>query len=296
MLVLVLGVSAIVGVIGLSSLLAVRLQHRDAEVRADATQAAILADSGLKVVHAQLSAQSDWRTTHTHDTWNGPTNLGNGAMSYKLVDEGDDNDGDLADDQDDPARLIVRVAFGDAVRLASIQLAGGDPLGPELVTNGDMESGSSPYVVTIGTATVSSHSDQPHGGTYYNKLTGRLSSISAWKQNLDGLITESGKTYRVSAWVRNEDSDVDTNVGLFTRSGLDADYLQLGLPTNTATWTYFEIDATTDFVGTLAEVYVYGSTATTNQDMHFDDVSVREVLAGHGLPLVRGSYRRELNN
>ena len=123
-LVLVLAVTSIVGVIGLSSLMAVRLQHRDVDARSDATQAALLADGALRLVHSQLHANDNWRAEHTHGVWTDDTELASGALRYKLEDEGDDRDADLADSDEDAARLTVRVAVDDAVRLSSIRLAG----------------------------------------------------------------------------------------------------------------------------------------------------------------------------
>ncbi|MEM7624242.1 MAG: hypothetical protein AAF333_01300 [Planctomycetota bacterium] len=134
--VVVMAVTSIVGVVGLSSLLAVRIEHRDVLVRADATQAQALVDSGLHVIHARLSDDADWRSRHADNAWSSTEAFGNGALDYKLIDE----DGVLADDPDDPARLIVRVAFGDAVRLASVLIGGeadrGDPTDPLPVVRG----------------------------------------------------------------------------------------------------------------------------------------------------------------
>ncbi|MBB6429260.1 hypothetical protein [Algisphaera agarilytica] len=124
-LVLVLAVSSIVGVIGLSALMAVRLQNTDIETRADAVQAQQFADSMLRVIHTRLTNNSSWRTTHTHDTWTSNEVIAQGGfMRYVIRDEGDS---DLADADTDPARLVVRVKYGDAVRLASLQISGVTP-------------------------------------------------------------------------------------------------------------------------------------------------------------------------
>ncbi|MEO1236935.1 MAG: hypothetical protein AAFX76_09130, partial [Planctomycetota bacterium] len=141
-LVLVLGVSSIVGLIGLSSMLAVRLQHADVRSRGDALRAQQLADSALRVVHMRLGDDPDWRSSHTHGAWTEDEPFAAGTLRYRLADTGDT---DLDDDPDDHARLTVRVALGDAVRLVSVELGGGNALGPELTTNRDMEAGADPY-------------------------------------------------------------------------------------------------------------------------------------------------------
>ncbi|MEL7087902.1 MAG: carbohydrate binding domain-containing protein [Planctomycetota bacterium] len=290
-LVLVMGVSAIVGVIGLSSLLAVRMQHRDVDGRADATQAAILADGALRIVHARLSNDDDWRSAHTSGVWSAAETLGaDAAMRYRLTDE---RDGDLADREDDPARLTVRIAHGDAVRLASIQIAGGATLGPELVANGGGESGNAGYGVTVVTGNVNVHNDNPRSGRNYLKLENRLSQIDAWKQDLPPDALESGKTYRVTAWMRVANDAVNVKIGLLQSRGLQISSTETSQASSTS-WKQITADLTPNFTFDPTAVYVYGATALGNQDLDFDDLSVREVLVG-SLPVVRGTYRRELD-
>lgn len=291
-LVLVLGVTSIVGVIGLSSLLAVRLQHRDVQSRADATQAQAFADSALQLIHTRLGEDPDWRTNHTHDTWSDDELLSrDSTLRYKLRDE---DDGDLADNETDPVRLVVRVAHGEAVRLASIQLTSGVTLGPELVTNGDMEAGTTGYQATGLFSNVVADTTNPHGGTTSLRLTNRLSTTSSWKQNLPANSIESGKTYRVSAWVRLEDAADDVVLGLANTLLLLTDLEEEQAPGSTA-WTEFQFDLTPTFLDLANASTVYGRSANDSQDLHLDNLSVREVLSVD-LPVVRGSYRRELDN
>jgi len=291
-LVLVLGVTSIVGVIGLSSLLAVRLQHRDVQSRADAAQAQQLADGALQLLHARLSGDANWRINHTHDTWTADESLGSGCtLRYKLQDE---TDNDLADSNRDDARLTVRVACGNAVRLASIQLGGGALLGPELVTNGDMELGNSSYGISIVFGNVNATNEDPYAGLVSLKLENRSSQLVAMKQDLaDGSI-ESGKTYRVGAWIRLEDSPVDIKLGLLNSRGFTIDTEEGRAPGSTD-WAYHQFDLTPRFTIDPNTTYVYGVTASGNQNIVFDDLTVREITSFY-LPLVRGSYRRELDN
>lgn len=124
-LVLVLGVTLIVGVIGLSSLWAVRLAHADVQLRSDAAQAQHYADSAIPLIHTRLSEDSNWRTRYTHDTWSSAEIIGqNSTLRFKLL---DDQDADLANNMDDDARLLVRVMHGNAVRLVSHSFSGNIP-------------------------------------------------------------------------------------------------------------------------------------------------------------------------
>ncbi|MEM6854798.1 MAG: hypothetical protein AAF593_10365 [Planctomycetota bacterium] len=125
-LVLVLGVTSIVGVIGLSSLLVVRLQNRDVQSRADAAQAQQFADGVLQLIHTRLADDPDWRSTYQHDVWTADEALADGyVFRFKLEDE---TDTDLADDPDDAMKLLARVENGQAVRLISHRFIGSTPV------------------------------------------------------------------------------------------------------------------------------------------------------------------------
>lgn len=290
-LVLVLGVTSIVGVIGMSSLLAVRLQHRDVQSRADAVAAQQFADSLLQVVHTRLSEDSFWRTNHTHDVWSADEAIAvGGTFRYTLRDE---SDGYLADDSNDPARLVVRVAFGDAVRLASVELGGGTTLGPELVVNGDIENGSSPFGVNIGSSFVTAETGAPYAGNAFLRHSGRATSIAAWDQDLTGKF-ESDKTYRLSAQVRLGSSSEQVTLGLYYPRGIIIRFNEITGTANENGWTLLEGDVTPSWTSEPTEMDVYGRSSFSNQDVHIDNLSVREVL-GTALPIVRGSYRRELD-
>lgn len=294
-LVLVLAVTSIVGIIGMSSLLAVRLQHRDVQTRTDATHAQLLADTGLQLVHAQLGANPDWRSDHTHNVWSADLPLGSGGtLRYKLTDVGDDNDADLADDDNDPVRLTVRVAHSRAVRLASIRIAGGEPLGPELIANGDMEAGTYGYGKTAQAGYFNASSFNPHAGSLNLIFQGRLSSIDAWKQNLGSGSIKTNTTYRLSVWVRLENNDAQVVLGLHNKNPSFSDTQEKQAPATTA-WQNIQLDLTPTFSFTPSSTYVFGHTATGNQDIHLDDLSLREVLTA-GLPIVLGSYRRQLDD
>ncbi|MEM6855521.1 MAG: carbohydrate binding domain-containing protein, partial [Planctomycetota bacterium] len=231
-------------------------------------------------------------STHTHDAWTADETLAAGAaLRYRLTDLVDT---DLADDENDHTRLTVRVAYGDAVRLASVELGGGVSLGPELVTNGDMEAGTTGYTISVIFGSVDARTDNPHGGTTSLELSGRSSQLVAWVQYLSAGTIESDKTYRVSAWMRLEDSAVDVKLGFLNSRGITID-VEEDQTAGSTEWAYYQFDLTPSFTIDPSVTYIYGVTATGSQDIHFDDLSVREVLSSE-LPVVRSSYRRELDN
>jgi len=59
-------------------------------------------------------------------------------------------------------------------------------------------------------------------------------------------------------------------------------------------WTYVSGDFAASWTGDSEDTVIFYSTYSDLQDIHIDDLSVREVLTGRSLPVVRGSYRREV--
>ncbi len=297
--VLVLGVTAIVGIIGMSALLAVRLEHRGVAGRADAAQAQQLANAALQIVHARLAADPGWRNAHTSGQWSAYENIdGIGRFRFKLADE-DDAD---PSNHEAPVRLTAQAQVGRATRLVSVALQPtADPsnLGPELLTNGDFEAGSGPFFGhPSGTATLESSNDNPRSGGGMLRVKGRSRNTAGPAQNLTAKLTP-GKTYRVSAWVRTKDSAATVRLGFVSNMLLLLPrYDTLSAPVSTG-WTFVTGDVPfLEF--SLLPTYGYWTlhTASGTQELMVDDASVREVLyaaADAEAPgVVRGSYRREV--
>lgn len=132
--VLVLGVTALLVVFGVSgTLLARSVADRNALLQ-DQANATLLAQSYLELVHTRTNGSATWRSAHTNDTWSTPAELvGTGWVTYKFDDE---LDGVLNDDPTNPVRLYTRAQVGDAVRVYSIELTcyDGGSLEPDRAT------------------------------------------------------------------------------------------------------------------------------------------------------------------
>ena len=122
----VMGVAMIISIIALSSMTIARLQLKGRQNMQDLEQAQILAHSGVEFGMGNLDFVSDWRSTYTNDVeCVSEITVGDGTMTYKLVDE----DGDLNDNATDSVRMIGVGRVGDAVYAASVLLEpGGDGL------------------------------------------------------------------------------------------------------------------------------------------------------------------------
>jgi len=108
--ILVLGASLLIAAIGVSSLLAVRVQRREAIQQADGCQARELARSGLDLMMyyaKQDAGGTTWRTRLANKNFANVTFAG-GDMTIQGVDP---VDGNLTDDPDDPITLTCTANF-----------------------------------------------------------------------------------------------------------------------------------------------------------------------------------------
>jgi hypothetical protein len=129
--ILVMGAAAMIGVIGLSGMLAARIQQRGVALGNDWNEAAFLAQSGIELGIARINADPNWRTNYVSGVESAAIPLGSGSASFKLVDAAlglPGGDGSLNNNSFDPVRLYGYGRVGDAVRVFSVQLIGATPL------------------------------------------------------------------------------------------------------------------------------------------------------------------------
>ncbi|MEM8738728.1 MAG: carbohydrate binding domain-containing protein [Planctomycetota bacterium] len=293
---LVLGVSAIVGVIGFSSLLAVRVQHRWTAARTDALQAQLLADSALQILYTRLADDPAWRDHHTHAQWSSDEPLAEGTLRYRLLDLSAAQDEDLSDDPEDCARLVVRVGVGKAVRLASVALDSRPSLGPEILQNPDLETGNpTPFVAYIdNTVDLQTTADSPAEGQFALHALNRDAAFYGPTQDLRGQLTD-GEIYQVAGDFRMQNSPDQLTVGLTSPGLLGLPRYHELTPDIGTEWTHVTGRVTLELTAP-DPIYLNFNVATLSgtQPFYLDNVSVRQVLSD-GLQVVRGSYRRELD-
>lgn len=124
--ILVLGMATLVTVAGLSVLTFARLKGREILWANNSKEARVLAEAAVEWALTKLAADINWRTTYTNGVETAPVPLGNGTISFKLVDEAD---GDLANVPTDSVRIYGIGRAGAATRLYSVK---GIPNGPGL--------------------------------------------------------------------------------------------------------------------------------------------------------------------
>jgi hypothetical protein len=284
----VLGVATFVAVVGLSALLAVRVQQIAASLNEAAVQADYYSQSTIDLAMYWIAADANWRTTYTNDTWTGEWADGPLRFNFKLVDE---LDGDLANDPTQPVRLYGRATSGSALRMYSVELQ------PRAITNvlsnGEMENATVNW--TGVNCTLESRTDAPHGGTKYIYVDiGGISGVGPF-QVIPGAV-ESGATYQFEIWV------AATSGTLWARpvmeiyvSGSSKQSIVGSTATIGATWTKLTGTFTPTWSGTLTEARICLYSVVGLHDFKIDDALLYKPLTGPALAPVRGTWRREVS-
>ena len=211
--IVLLGVSMIVTVIGVSSLLAVRIELRAAQQTEAAVQAELGAPPLIEVALLRLMANPNWRSTESNDTWTADETVNGITFNFKLVDE---QDGDLANDPNQPVRLYAKAAVGDAVRLYSVLLesqgSGSGTLDVRIATgNDDAEEDSGSGWMYLDSGDI----ELPYDATGYGTDTAglRFTNIDipqgATVQNayIQFKVDSGANSGTVMLWIRGEDTD-----------------------------------------------------------------------------------------
>jgi len=129
--VFVLGASMLVVIVGLGALAVTRLNARVGAQANDAVEAAALAESAVEYALSRLAGNSSWRTYYVNGVETTPKPMGNGTISFKLVDEAlgmAGGDGSLSNNGFDPARAYGYGRVRGTVRVYSVRLRGATPL------------------------------------------------------------------------------------------------------------------------------------------------------------------------
>ena len=140
----VMGVAMIVSIVGMVTMHVARLQLKSTTNSHDLAEACSLAQSGVEFGMGNIDFVSNWRSTFINNVEKSPAiAVGNGTMTYKLVDA----DGDLDDDPNDTVRILGIGRVGDAVYSTSVLL---EPVGGGLTAlETSLHAGGATGVVDI---------------------------------------------------------------------------------------------------------------------------------------------------
>ena len=118
--VMVLVVSLIVTIAGVTTITLARIQTRQSVQANDWTKAQVLAASGIEQALSVLNGNEDWRKIYTHGATAQTHNLGHGTYRWRLY---DNVDGDFTDSPTDAMTLQVIATVGETIYRLSVDLA-----------------------------------------------------------------------------------------------------------------------------------------------------------------------------
>ena len=182
-----MGVTMIVAMIGLSGMLAARVHLKEAINSTSKEEAQQLAFSAIEYGMTKINGNPSWRTFFTHDTEITPIPLGNGTVSFKLVDA----DGDLADDTTDSVRLVGIGRVGNITYKESVLLMptgnGLTCLEPAFHCNGSISLG---FTVDLVTNQIISSNTSVAANSWQAKINGDVESTFTISGDITGTTTE----------------------------------------------------------------------------------------------------------
>ncbi|MGC1378927.1 MAG: non-reducing end alpha-L-arabinofuranosidase family hydrolase [Anaerolineales bacterium] len=146
--------------------------------------------------------------------------------------------------------------------------------GANVLTNADMESGTTNWVVN-GVGTLSSDTTQFHGGSHSVKITGRTSAWNGIGQNVAvSNFPTSGQNWTVSVWVRSQ-TGTPTGVATVRLTASTTTYVNLASAAiNSTGWTQLTGTVPVSWSGTLTGVLFYVETAAGTDNIYIDDASL----------------------
>ncbi|UCF34067.1 MAG: carbohydrate binding domain-containing protein, partial [Phycisphaerales bacterium] len=270
------------------------VQAQAAESTNHMAAARLYAQSALEIGMHWLCADPYWRADFPHDQWLNEEPIGEGTYTWKLVDE---INGDLTSDTAAPVRLYGKGVCGEAVRVYSVlvQPESATALPANLIDNGDLESGLTPWIA-MGVCDLEWDNSQAHAGTACLWVKNRVDYLAGPRQDITAEVTD-GATYSVSIWAKTKDSSEQVWVGLWVRTEYGWRSFDAALATVGGTWTEVAGTFTPSWPGTLQEAYFKVETTWSNQEFRIDDAVMIEKQNADSAPslrFVRGSMRREV--
>lgn len=282
--------SMFVMTIGMSAILASRIHARQMNGSNAVVEAGFASKSYVEIVLFRLSTDGAWRSRYINDTWSAEESLQDVRLSFKLI---DDKDGNLADDPEDPVRLVARARVRGAVRMWSVEVESIEA--KNLLVNGDMEAGFANWSGEgpVGTCTLVADTAAPYDGLVNLQTSLRSGMYAGPHQDVTPLIRE-GRTYYLEVYLRGSKIVNDNRVGIIftTSTGIYGTYFDVS-------WSGFDWEQvsgtiTPTWSGTLIAAHWKVDTPSGSDDFALDDAVLIEGGSRYNLAIVSGSWRREV--
>ncbi|MFC8801098.1 non-reducing end alpha-L-arabinofuranosidase family hydrolase [Promicromonospora sp. NPDC057138] len=168
--------------------------------------------------------------------------------------------------------LAATLVLASAAVLPTTQAPPAAAASANLLTNGDMENGTTGWSV-FGAGSLASSTSVVHGGSRSLSQTGRTASWNGPAQTVTSALTNS-TSYSASVWVRSQSGTPTGRVTLAVTAGGTTSYINLAQgAVNSSGWTQLTGTATVSWSGTLSSATFYVETAAGTDSLYVDDAS-----------------------
>ncbi len=165
-------------------------------------------------------------------------------------------------------------ATDNAVQANIVAAGYGSTGGGNLLTNGNIESGTSGWSV-FGSGSLSVVTSPVHGGSQALLITGRTASWNGPSQDLTAKVT-NGKSYTTTVWMRTQSGTATGKVTLAVTANGTTNYIQLASAgINSSGWTQLTGTVTVSWSGTLSTARFYVETTSGTPSFYIDDASMQ---------------------
>ncbi len=184
---MILGVSAVLMVIGLAAISVARIDTRNVSADNDWSEAQTLALSAAENALARIAVTDNWRTVLSGLV---TTPMGHGTMQWQIT---DDADGQLADDDEEAVLIVASGQVGASrYKLGLRCFVVGEPLeglSRSLCANGDINMDAGARLTVTGGA--ASTNNDFHAVKWSSRLVGDLEADGVWwKWNVTGNVSK----------------------------------------------------------------------------------------------------------
>ena len=146
--------------------------------------------------------------------------------------------------------------------------------GSNLLTNGNIESGTSGWSV-FGSGALAASTSVVHSGADSLLRTGRTASWNGPSQSLTSRLT-NGKSYTTNVWMRTQSGAPTGKVTLMLTANGTTNFVTLAQgAVNSSGWTLLTGTTTVSWSGTLSSATFYVETITGTDSFFIDDASMQ---------------------
>ena len=148
------------------------------------------------------------------------------------------------------------------------------PSGSNLLTNGNIESGTNGWSV-FGSGSLAASNSQVHSGADSLLITGRTASWNGPSQDLTSKVV-NGKSYTTNVWMRTQSGAPTGKVTLQVTANGTTNFITLAQgAVNSSGWTLLTGTTTVSWSGTLSTARFYVETLSGTDNFFVDDASMQ---------------------